>query len=56
MYQFGWILIVIGLLFTVLGIGGSAVLKMKSLGGIVITAGGGIVLIIVGVIFMGSGL
>ena len=49
--MFGWILVVIGIIFAILGIGGSAKLESDSFGGIAITAGGGIILIIVGVLF-----
>jgi len=54
--MFGWILIIIGILFTLFGIGGIAVFKMKSFGGIVLTAGAGIILIIVGVLFLPAGI
>jgi hypothetical protein len=54
--MFGWILVVIGIIFAILGIGGSAKLESDSFGGIAITAGGGIILIIVGVLFWAYGI
>lgn len=48
--MWSWILIVIGVLFAVLGIGGSAKMESDSFGGIAISAGAGIILIILGVL------
>lgn len=49
----GWILVLIGIVFAVLGIGGSAKISLK-IGGV--SAGSGIILIIVGVYFMSLGI
>jgi len=51
----GWILILIGIVFAFLGIGGSAKMKSSSLGGIVVSAGAGIILIIVGAYMVSFG-
>jgi hypothetical protein len=53
--MFGWILILIGIIFAILGVGGSAKLELGEKS-IVITAMGGIILIIVGVLFMSWGI
>ena len=51
----GWVVIVIGILFAVLGISGSA--KMKDGGlGIVVSASAGVILIIVGAFMVGAGI
>jgi len=52
--MFGWILVIIGIIFAILGIGSSATLKVD--GKLVITGAGGIILIVVGVIFMSAGI
>jgi hypothetical protein len=52
----GLLLIVIGIIFAVLGIGGSAKMRSGSLGGIIISAGAGVILIIVGALMVGYGL
>jgi hypothetical protein len=54
--MFGWILIVIGIIFAVLGIGGSVKLQMKGLGGIIISGMAGVILIIAGVLFLSAGI
>jgi hypothetical protein len=54
--MWSWILVLIGILFAVLGIGGSAKMESDSFGGIVISAGAGIILIIIGVLGMAYGI
>lgn len=55
MTSLGIILIVIGTIANVLGIGGSAKLELEGLG-VVLSAGAGVVLIVLGVIFLGAGI
>jgi hypothetical protein len=52
---FGVILIILGIIFAVLGWGGTAKVRIEGLGGItlVISGVGGIIMIIVGVILLG---
>ncbi len=54
--MWGLLLVIIGIIFAVLGIGGSAKLQMKGLGGIVISGVAGVILIIVGVLFLSAGI
>lgn len=51
----GVLLIILGILFAIFGLGGTAKVKIEGLGGIVLTISGvgGIIMIIVGVILLG---
>jgi hypothetical protein len=51
----GLLLIVLGIIFAIFGLGGTAKVKIQGLGGIVLTISGvgGIIMIIVGVILLG---
>ena len=50
----GWLLIIIGLLFGFFGIGGKAKFDMGKLG--TLSGGSGIILIVVGVVFVSAGI
>jgi hypothetical protein len=52
--MYGALLIVIGFLFALFGIGGTAKLNMGKLG--VLSGSSGIILIVVGVLFLGAGI
>jgi hypothetical protein len=54
--MWSWILLIIGVIFAVFGIGGTAKMESDTFGGIVIFAGAGVILIILGVLGMSMGI
>jgi len=53
---YGIILLIIGIIAFVLGIGGSAKVRIGSLGGLIVSGGAGLILIVLGVLFLSWGI
>ena len=53
--MWGLLLLILGIIFTLFGFGGSAKIDSEEMG-VVVTAGSGIILIILGILFLSSGI